>query len=108
MWRNGRRNGLKIRWAIKGPCRFESGHRQLFDTDFWRVLAIYRSCGFWIDSRSPYRSAWPSTRRPPHTWCCGLRKASEFLTADSDCEKREQYIENRYIGKRFTRYELPI
>ena len=28
MWRNGRRNGLKIRWAIKGPCRFESGHRQ--------------------------------------------------------------------------------
>src|SRR5438552_14641138 len=28
MWRNGRRNGLKIRWAVKGPCRFESGHRQ--------------------------------------------------------------------------------
>ena len=28
MWRNGRRNGLKIRWAITGPCRFESGHRQ--------------------------------------------------------------------------------
>ena len=28
MWRNGRRNGLKIRWAIQGPCRFESGHRQ--------------------------------------------------------------------------------
>ena len=27
MWRNGRRNGLKIRWAVKGPCRFESGHR---------------------------------------------------------------------------------
>jgi hypothetical protein len=27
MWRNGRRNGLKIRWALKGPCRFESGHR---------------------------------------------------------------------------------
>ena len=27
MWRNGRRNGLKIRWAFKGPCRFESGHR---------------------------------------------------------------------------------
>src|SRR5467141_3154578 len=25
MWRNGRRNGLKIRLAIKGPCRFESG-----------------------------------------------------------------------------------
>src|SRR4029077_193233 len=48
MWRNGRRNGLKIRWAVKGPCRFESGHRQLFDTDFCRVLAIYRSCGFRI------------------------------------------------------------
>jgi NAD(P)H-dependent FMN reductase len=61
MWRNGRRNGLKIRWAIKGPCRFESGHRQLFDTDFCRVLAIYRSCGFRIDSRSPDRLAcWPS------------------------------------------------
>jgi hypothetical protein len=30
MWRNGRRNGLKIRWAVKGPCRFESGHRQFF------------------------------------------------------------------------------
>jgi hypothetical protein len=29
MWRNGRRNGLKIRWAVTGPCRFESGHRQL-------------------------------------------------------------------------------
>src|ERR1043166_5817172 len=29
MWRNGRRNGLKIRWAVKGPCRFESGHRQV-------------------------------------------------------------------------------
>ena len=29
MWRNGRRNGLKIRWAVKGPCRFESGHRQI-------------------------------------------------------------------------------
>ena len=28
MWRNGRRNGLKIRWAVIGPCRFESGHRQ--------------------------------------------------------------------------------
>src|SRR5438034_5006511 len=28
MWRNGRRNGLKIRWAVNGPCRFESGHRQ--------------------------------------------------------------------------------
>ena len=28
MWRNGRRNGLKIRWAVTGPCRFESGHRQ--------------------------------------------------------------------------------
>src|SRR6476660_2228697 len=27
MWRNGRRNGLKIRWAVIGPCRFESGHR---------------------------------------------------------------------------------
>src|SRR5204863_2743009 len=27
MWRNGRRNGLKIRWALNGPCRFESGHR---------------------------------------------------------------------------------
>ena len=27
MWRNGRRNGLKIRWAVTGPCRFESGHR---------------------------------------------------------------------------------
>ena len=27
MWRNGRRNGLKIRWAVNGPCRFESGHR---------------------------------------------------------------------------------
>ncbi len=21
---------LKIRWAVKGPCRFESGHRQVF------------------------------------------------------------------------------
>jgi len=21
-------DGLKIRWAVKGPCRFESGHRQ--------------------------------------------------------------------------------
>jgi hypothetical protein len=21
-------NGLKIRWALNGPCRFESGHRQ--------------------------------------------------------------------------------
>jgi hypothetical protein len=31
MWRNGRRNGLKIRWAVKGPCRFESGHRQFFN-----------------------------------------------------------------------------
>ena len=30
MWRNGRRNGLKIRWAVNGPCRFESGHRQFF------------------------------------------------------------------------------
>jgi hypothetical protein len=29
MWRNGRRNGLKIRWAVNGPCRFESGHRQV-------------------------------------------------------------------------------
>ena len=28
MWRNGRRNGLKIRWAVIGPCRFESGYRQ--------------------------------------------------------------------------------
>ena len=28
MWWNGRHNGLKIRWAVKGPCRFESGHRQ--------------------------------------------------------------------------------
>src|SRR5882762_6411053 len=27
MWRNGRRNGLKIRWAVNGPCRFESGYR---------------------------------------------------------------------------------
>src|SRR5213595_3221669 len=32
MWRNGRRNGLKIRWAVKGPCRFESGHRQFRGT----------------------------------------------------------------------------
>ncbi len=33
MWRNGRRNGLKIRWAITGPCRFESGHRQVSSAD---------------------------------------------------------------------------
>src|SRR5437773_12564933 len=28
-WRASTResNGLKIRWAVKGPCRFESGHR---------------------------------------------------------------------------------
>ena len=23
----GNDNGLKIRWAVRGPCRFESGHR---------------------------------------------------------------------------------
>ncbi len=37
MWRNGRRNGLKIRWAIQGPCRFESGHRQFSNR--------YSNCG---------------------------------------------------------------
>ena len=36
MWRNGRRNGLKIRWAVIGPCRFESGHRQ-FRWKTWTV-----------------------------------------------------------------------
>lgn len=39
MWRNGRRNGLKIRWAVIGPCRFESGHRQFV-------------CGFEISSET--------------------------------------------------------
>src|SRR6266480_5551924 len=38
MWRNGRRNGLKIRWAVKGPCRFESGHRQFFTENVNRSL----------------------------------------------------------------------
>jgi hypothetical protein len=30
-WRASTRevNGLKIRWAVNGPCRFESGHRQV-------------------------------------------------------------------------------
>jgi hypothetical protein len=27
MWRNGRRNRLKILWAVTGPCRVQSGHR---------------------------------------------------------------------------------
>jgi hypothetical protein len=36
MWRNGRRNGLKIRWAVKGPCRFESGHRHPLKCNFTR------------------------------------------------------------------------
>jgi hypothetical protein len=34
MWRNGRRNGLKIRWAVIGPCRFESGHRHRLKSRF--------------------------------------------------------------------------
>src|ERR1700730_3393012 len=38
MWRNGRRNGLKIRWALKGPCRFESGHRYPVKTHFTREI----------------------------------------------------------------------
>ena len=38
MWRNGRRNGLKIRWAVIGPCRFESGHRQFGNFDFAREM----------------------------------------------------------------------
>ena len=24
-------NGLKIRWDLNGPCRFESGHRHMID-----------------------------------------------------------------------------
>jgi NAD(P)H-dependent FMN reductase len=39
MWRNGRRNGLKIRWAVKGPCRFESGHRQFSIADIGLRIA---------------------------------------------------------------------
>ena len=50
MWRNGRRNGLKIRWALKGPCRFESGHRHS-DSDGCHVLANYRNCGLRIAER---------------------------------------------------------
>ena len=41
MWRNGRRNGLKIRWAVIGPCRFESGHRQ-FVRGMWTVESSNR------------------------------------------------------------------
>ena len=38
MWRNGRRNGLKIRWALTGPCRFESGHRHTLKRRFTREI----------------------------------------------------------------------
>jgi hypothetical protein len=43
MWRNGRRNGLKIRWAVIGPCRFESGHRHRLKSRFsqGRFVKIY-------------------------------------------------------------------
>jgi len=47
MWRNGRRNGLKIRWAIKARAG-SSPAIGSFDTDCCRVLANYRSCGFRI------------------------------------------------------------
>jgi hypothetical protein len=43
MWRNGRRNGLKIRWAVKGPCRFESGHRHLMGANEGEALGISNS-----------------------------------------------------------------
>jgi len=45
MWRNGRRNGLKIRWALNGPCRFESGHRQLTELDTDCRINSITNCG---------------------------------------------------------------
>ena len=37
------RNGLKIRWAVIGPCRFESGHRHGLKSRFsqGRFVKIY-------------------------------------------------------------------
>ena len=42
MWRNGRRNGLKIRWAFC-PCQFESGHGYQIGT-FYLCIVINISC----------------------------------------------------------------
>src|SRR5882724_1854397 len=39
---NGRRNGLKIRWAVNGPCRFESGHRHSENVIF---IGKFSRCG---------------------------------------------------------------
>ena len=51
MWRNGRRNGLKIRWAVNGPCRFESGHRHSENVIFIGKFSRFGLNDGWEQSR---------------------------------------------------------
>ena len=74
MWRNGRRNGLKIRWAIQGPCRFESGHRQFLENDF--RMEIIKTAA-WIASRrhcSRFRRIWSSRALTSRAICERLKE----------------------------------